>query len=58
MRDDGNCLFRALSDQLPAAGEHAAVRAQVVAHMAAHPEAFEAFCPYDYEVMRRVRCVL
>jgi hypothetical protein len=38
MRDDGNCLFRALSDRFPAAGDHRRIRSEVVAHMAKNPQ--------------------
>ncbi len=49
MNDDGNCLFRALADQMPSAGDFKTIRRDIVQHMAAHPETFEAFCPYDFD---------
>lgn len=46
---DGNCQFRALSDQLfRTADHHAMVRARVVAQLAAHPELYAHFVGQPY----------
>jgi|JI10StandDraft_1071094.scaffolds.fasta_scaffold879444_2 hypothetical protein len=50
MNDDGNCLFHALSDQMPSAGDHIKIRRDVVANMRANPHVYEAFCPYEFDV--------
>ncbi|CCO35918.1 OTU domain-containing protein 3 [Rhizoctonia solani AG-1 IB] len=45
---DGNCLFRALSDQIYGTpNEHLALRKEICAFMAAHKERFEAFVDDD-----------
>ncbi|KAF8750120.1 Cysteine proteinase [Rhizoctonia solani] len=45
---DGNCLFRALSDQIYGTpNEHLTLRKEICAFMAAHKERFEAFVDDD-----------
>ncbi|XP_051130273.1 OVARIAN TUMOR DOMAIN-containing deubiquitinating enzyme 12-like [Andrographis paniculata] len=46
---DGNCQFRALSDQIYRTPEHHNfVRQQVVRQLKAHPEIYEGYVPMDY----------
>merc|ERR1712226_354211 len=44
MKDDGNCQFRALSQELYGTQQHhVSVRSQVLSHMQAHAEDYAAF---------------
>ncbi|XP_022868979.1 OTU domain-containing protein DDB_G0284757-like isoform X3 [Olea europaea var. sylvestris] len=46
---DGNCQFRALSDQFYQIPEHHIfVRQQVINQLRAHPEMYEGYVPMDY----------
>ncbi|XVE76153.1 hypothetical protein DITRI_Ditri12bG0150700 [Diplodiscus trichospermus] len=46
---DGNCQFRALSDQLyHTPDNHKYVRQQVVNQLKSHPETYEGYVPMDY----------
>ncbi|WOG96497.1 hypothetical protein DCAR_0415833 [Daucus carota subsp. sativus] len=49
VQGDGNCQFRALSDQLYRTPEHhKSVRRQVVNQLKSHPEMYEGYVPMDY----------
>ncbi|KAL3531952.1 hypothetical protein ACH5RR_005473 [Cinchona calisaya] len=49
VQGDGNCQFRALSDQVYRTPEHHKfVRQQVVNQLQAHPEMYEAYVPMEY----------
>ncbi|KAL2066127.1 hypothetical protein VTL71DRAFT_2198 [Oculimacula yallundae] len=53
MPGDGNCLFRAFSDQMYGhQEEHLIIRAKVVKYMEDHPEDFMAFIPEDAGLRR------
>jgi len=49
MADDGNCLFRSLSDQLyyDFGNRHSEVRSEVCDYLAAHEEEFSVFLVLD-----------
>ncbi|KAK4583196.1 hypothetical protein RGQ29_026116 [Quercus rubra] len=50
IQGDGNCQFRALSDQLyQTPDNHKLVRQQVVSQLRSHPEAYEGYVPMQYE---------
>ncbi|KAI5665279.1 hypothetical protein M9H77_24602 [Catharanthus roseus] len=53
---DGNCQFRALSDQFYRTPEHHEfVRQQIVAQLKAHPEMYEGYVPMSYgEYVKRM----
>ncbi|KAG8714405.1 hypothetical protein FRC09_017668 [Ceratobasidium sp. 395] len=52
---DGNCLFRALSDQIYGTpNEHLPLRIEICNFMAAHPERFEAFVDDDQGLDRHL----
>ncbi|QRV85454.1 OTU-like cysteine protease [Ceratobasidium sp. AG-Ba] len=52
---DGNCLFRALSDQIYGTpNEHLPLRVEICNFMAAHPERFEAFVDDDQGLDRHL----
>ncbi|XVE61688.1 hypothetical protein DITRI_Ditri06bG0060100 [Diplodiscus trichospermus] len=49
VQGDGNCQFRALSDQLyHTPDNHKYVRRQVVNQLKSHPETYEGYVPMDY----------
>ncbi|XWS55845.1 hypothetical protein CRYUN_Cryun09bG0035100 [Craigia yunnanensis] len=49
VQGDGNCQFRALSDQLyHTPDNHKYVRRQVVNQLKSHPERYEGYVPMDY----------
>ncbi|KAL3536257.1 hypothetical protein ACH5RR_004718 [Cinchona calisaya] len=49
VQGDGNCQFRALSDQVYRSPEHHEfVRQQVVSQLQAHPEMYEGYVPMEY----------
>ncbi|CAA0830451.1 Cysteine proteinases superfamily protein [Striga hermonthica] len=49
VQGDGNCQFRALSDQFYRTPEHhKLVRQQVVRQLKAHPEIYEGYVPMEY----------
>lgn len=49
VQGDGNCQFRALSDQVYRTPEHhESVRQQVVSQLQAHPEMYEGYVPMEY----------
>ncbi|KAG8376574.1 hypothetical protein BUALT_Bualt09G0077600 [Buddleja alternifolia] len=49
VQGDGNCQFRALSDQFYRSPEHHKfVRQQVVSQLKAHPEMYEGYVPMEY----------
>lgn len=56
VQGDGNCQFRALSDQLYRTSEyHKHVRQQVVNQLKAHPEIYEGYVPMAYgEYVKRM----
>ena len=50
MRDDGNCLFRALAFRAWGSAErYEEVRSIIVTYIGSHSAKFEAFCPYDFQ---------
>ncbi|KAM3689215.1 hypothetical protein ACJW31_09G028800 [Castanea mollissima] len=50
IQGDGNCQFRALSDQLyQTPDNHKFVRQQVVSQLRSHPEVYEGYVPMQYE---------
>ncbi|KAJ8467863.1 hypothetical protein OPV22_030415 [Ensete ventricosum] len=50
VQGDGNCQFRALSDQLYRSPEHHKfVRQQVVDQLISHPEIYEGYVPMSYD---------
>ena len=54
VRGDGNCQFRALSDQLYGAEKnHAEIRSSVVKHLRLYKERYNPYVPEDYEVYVR-----
>lgn len=49
VQGDGNCQFRALSDQLYHSPEHhKSVRQQIVTQLKSHPEMYEGYVPMEY----------
>ena len=55
---DGNCLFRALSDQLYGTeGYHLPLRAEITNWMAAHPERYSGFVEDDRGFENHLRCM-
>ncbi|CAL9104982.1 unnamed protein product [Musa acuminata var. zebrina] len=49
VQGDGNCQFRALSDQLYRTPEHHEfVRQQIIAQLKSHPEIYEGYVPMTY----------
>eukprot|EP00257_Ricinus_communis_P016624 XP_015574854.2 RNA polymerase sigma factor sigF, chloroplastic [Ricinus communis] len=49
VQGDGNCQFRALSDQLYSTPDrHKVVRRQVVNQLRSHPEIYEGYVPMEY----------
>lgn len=56
VQGDGNCQFRALSDQFYRTPEHHKfVRKQVVRQLKAHPEMYEGYVPMEYaEYLKRM----
>lgn len=56
VQGDGNCQFRALSDQFYRTPEHHKfVRQQVTCQLKAHPEMYEGYVPMDYaEYLKRI----
>ncbi|PHT36681.1 hypothetical protein CQW23_24381 [Capsicum baccatum] len=56
---DGNCQFRALSDQIYGSSElHELVREQVVKQLESHKELYEGYVPMDYDeyVKKMIKC--
>ncbi|KAK9920939.1 hypothetical protein M0R45_029476 [Rubus argutus] len=50
VQGDGNCQFRALSDQLyHSQDHHNDVRGQVVNQLKSHPEIYEGYVPMAYD---------
>ncbi|KAM7262535.1 hypothetical protein ACFE04_000218 [Oxalis oulophora] len=50
VQGDGNCQFRALSDQLHGdPDQHKYVRRQVVNQLKSHPEIYEGYVPMEYD---------
>ncbi|XVF55491.1 hypothetical protein PTKIN_Ptkin06aG0040000 [Pterospermum kingtungense] len=56
VQGDGNCQFRALSDQLcHTPDNHKYVRRQVVNQLKSHPETYEGYVPMDYaEYLKKI----